>query len=570
MIIDDGSNTNNDTLIGGTGDDIFRTSGTNMFNADDVITGGAGDDTIQLNNDAAVQVILDFNDVTGVENIDTWTVDGISSGAADIEILPGATTALNTGAITVDATASTAGSVTFNVTNSVDTVLKNFTITGGTVSDQIIGSGGNDVISGGGTTTGDTLTGGGGNDTVTGNAGADTLNGGAGNDSVTGNAGADIINGGAGNDIISGGDGVDTIEGDAGADSITTGAGKDNIFYDTISDSSGNTKDTITDFTQSILNATTGAQITAGDSIKIKINSALADGQLTNFVLSDKGDVANAGEAVNAMNNSKGSFVFAKDNDVLYIDMDGDSTLNSDDYAFALTGLDSFHGADLDIEVYGDDNTATTITTLDGDDTITTGSAADIITSGGGADIISAAAGNNVITSGAGNDTITTTSGNDTITAGAGDDIINAGTGVDVVTGGTGDDVFNGDGRVVTANRLEVTDFEDAGDTVGDVLKLATEGSTEGTAAGSAPVFDTITVSEVAADATYNLGAVGDTTNTDVFELIGTDASHGNLETDFDTNGNGTELLKLLSSGSGTTASGIEMADSYIKNLKIG
>ena len=254
------------------------------------------------------------------------------------------------------------------------------------------------------------------------------------------------------------------------------------------------------------------------------------------------------------MNNTVGSFVFAKDNDVLYIDMDGDSTLNSDDYAFALTGLDSFHGADLDIEVYGDDNTATTITTLDGDDTITTGSAADIITSGGGADIISAAAGNNVITSGAGNDTITTTSGNDTITAGAGDDIINAGTGVDVVTGGTGDDVFNGDGRVVTANRLEVTDFEDAGDTVGDVLKLATEGSTEGTAAGSAPVFATITVSEVAANATYNLGAVGDTTNTDVFELIGTDASHGNLETDFDTGGTGAELLKLLSS-SGTAAS---------------
>ena len=119
LIIDDGSNTNNDTLIGGSGDDIFRTSGTNMFNADDVITGNAGDDTIQLDNDSAVQVILDFNDVTGVENIDTWTVDGISSGAADIEILPGATTALNTGAITVDATASTAGTLSFLASISV-------------------------------------------------------------------------------------------------------------------------------------------------------------------------------------------------------------------------------------------------------------------------------------------------------------------------------------------------------------------------------------------------------------------------------------------------------------------
>ena len=255
------------------------------------------------------------------------------------------------------------------------------------------------------------------------------------------------------------------------------------------------------------------------------------------------------------MNNSKGSFVFAKDNDVLYIDMDGDSTLNSDDYAFALTGLDSFHGADLDVEIYGEDSDAVTITTLDGDDNINTGSGADIINSGGGADIISAAAGTNTINSGAGNDTITTTGGADTINAGAGDDIINSGLGIDVITGGTGDDVFNGDGIVVTANRTEITDFEDAGDTVGDVLKLATEGSTLTTAAGSAPVFESLTITEADADASFLLTAATLATSAvDVIELIGTDASHGNLETDFDTNGNGTELLKLLSS-SGTAAS---------------
>jgi hypothetical protein len=255
------------------------------------------------------------------------------------------------------------------------------------------------------------------------------------------------------------------------------------------------------------------------------------------------------------MNNSKGSFVFAKDNDVLYIDMDGDSTLNSDDYAFALTGLDSFHGADLDIEIYGEDSDATTITTLDGDDNINTGSGNDIINSGGGADIIVGLAGVNTINSGAGNDTITTTSGADIINAGAGDDIINSGTGIDKVTAGTGDDIINGDGRIVTANRLEVLDFEDAGDTVGDVLKLATEGSTEGTAAGAVPDFETVTVTEANADASYLMtAATAATTDLDVIELIGTDKSHGVLETDFDTGGNGTELLKLLSS-SGTAAS---------------
>ena len=57
--------------------------------------------------------------------------------------------------------------------------------------------------------------------------------------------------------------------------------------------------------------------------------------------------------------------------------MDGDSTLNTDDYAFTLTGL--IHSMVLILcNGFRYDDTATTITTLDGND-ITTGSAADII-----------------------------------------------------------------------------------------------------------------------------------------------------------------------------------------------
>ena len=273
--------------------------------------------------------------------------------------------------------------------------------------------------------------------------------------------------------------------GSGSADNITTGAGKDNIFYDTISDSSGNTKDTITDFKQSTLNATTGAQITNGDSISLIVTSGAAsneDGAVigTSFVLADKGDVANAGEAVNAMNNSKGSFVFAKDNDVLYIDMDGDSTLNTDDYAFTLTGLDSFHGADIDVTVTGDETDATTITTLDGNDIITTGSGNDTITSGAGADIISAGAGDNTITSGAGADSITVAgSGADgagnIIDAGSGNDTVVMGTGAgdDTVTLGTGDDTLDARLTTTSTEKVLVTDFEDAGVTVGDTVILA-------------------------------------------------------------------------------------------------
>ena len=452
--------------------------------------------------------------------------------------------------MTIDLSAKNVGSATFNVNNSLDTVGIDFTITGGTASDQIIGSAGDDTISGGGTLTGDTLTGGSGNDSITGNSGADTINGGAGNDVGNGGAGNDIINGAAGNDTLDGGDGTDTIEGDAGADNLTGGAGNDIFKFDTITDSSGNTKDTITDFKQSTLNATTGAQITNGDSISLVVTSgAVADGNTTSFILSDKGDVANAGEAVNAMNNSSGSFVFAKDNDVLYIDMDGDSTLNTDDYAFTLTGLDSFHGADIDVTVSGDDDAVTTITTLDGNDIITTGSAADIINSGGGADIIVAGAGANIINSGAGNDNITGGAVIDTINAGAGDDIIVGGTGADVITGGTGDDNFTAVG-VATANRTQIQDFEDAGDTVGDTVNLKNAASEFAGTNGDNAVLVSVAVTQVGNGITYDLGAVlgVDTAALDIVELTGWDTADGNLAIDFAA-GTGVELLKGLSSG---------------------
>ena len=555
LIIDDGSNNNSDSFTGGSGDDTFRFDGTTNLVDGDTVAGGAGTDTIQLENDAAVTGVLDFNEITGIEKVVIYTVDGVTSGAADIQIKPHSTAALNTGTMTIDLSAKTVGSATFNVNNSLDTVDIDFTITGGTASDQLIGSKGDDTITGGGTTTGDTLTGGSGNDSITGNSGADTVAGGAGNDIVSGGAGNDIVNGGAGNDVLSGGDGTDTLEGDAGADNITGGAGNDIFKYDTIADSSGNTKDTITDFKQSTLNATTGAQVTNGDSISLVVSSGnVADGNTTSFILADKGDVSNAGEAVNAMNNSSGSFVFAKDNDVPYIDMDGDSTLNSDDYAFTLTGLDSFHGADIDVTVSGDDDAATTITTLDGNDIITTGSANDTITSGAGADIIVAGAGANTITSGGGADSITSGAGADIIDAGAGNDTIVSSTGVDVLTGGTGDDTFLALG-VVTANRTEINDFEDAGSTVGDVVHLENTASEFAGSDNAAPVLKTLEVTAVGNGITFNIGSANDTDGInidtaaiDIVELTGIRTGDGNLATDFAA-GTGVELLKTLSSG---------------------
>jgi len=236
--------------------------------------------------------------------------------------------------------------------------------------------------------------------------------------------------------------------------------------------------------------------------------------------------------------------------------MDGDSTLNTDDYAFTLTGLDSFHGADIDVTVSGDDDTATTITTLDGNDIITTGSGNDTITSGAGADIIVAGDGANTITSGAGADNITGGAGVDIIDAGAGDDIIVSGAGVDVITGGTGDDNINALGEA-TANRTQIQDFEDAGATVGDTINLE---NTETELAGSDnanAVLVEVAVTTVGDGIAYDLGdatgsiegataAAFDTAAVDIVEFTGL-VDH-DLTIDFAA-GTGAELLKSLSSG---------------------
>ena len=570
IIVDDGTNANSDTMLGGSGDDIFRFTGADGLDDGDSINGYGGTDTIDVRNSAATNVVIDFADVKNIENVTVSKAPtaATTSGNLGIEIKPAAGT-LNAGAVTVDLSAkSDATQSYFNNGNSVDTVDINFTIIGSLQQDVIVGSMGEDTITGGGTTIADSLSGGSGNDHITGGGAADTIDGGAHNDTLNGMGGNDGITGGAGNDIIDGGAGTDTLDGEGGADVLTGGAGNDIFKYNAVADSSGNTKDTITDFKQSTLNATTGAQITNGDSISLIVTSGAAsneDGAVigTSFVLADKGDVANAGEAVNAMNNSKGSFVFAKDNDVLYIDMDGDSTLNTDDYAFTLTGLDSFHGADIDVTVTGDESDATTITTLDGNDIITTGSGNDTITSGAGADIISAGAGDNTITSGAGADSITVAgSGADgagnIIDAGSGNDTVVMGTGAgdDTVTLGTGDDTLDARLTTTSTEKVVVTDFEDAGVTVGDTVILAQSLTTKD--ATGTPTIETEAVVEITANGDYELAtALATNTNAiDIVVLTDLDGTH-NLATDF-TNENGAQLYLALATGGAVTTINVD------------
>tara|TARA_B100000575_G_scaffold264890_1_gene241040 strand:- start:13106 stop:18199 length:5094 start_codon:yes stop_codon:yes gene_type:complete len=563
LVVDDNANANDDSITGGSGDDIFRVGDT-FLAATDSFNGNGGTDTIQLDNGDAVSAAIDYDLIRNVEQLTVYSATGVTAGAITVTINADSTNTSSTtyGSFTFDFTGSGgdgSNGVTFNSANTND-VQYNFTIIGGAAADDLAGSLGNDTISGGGTTVGDTLEGNGGHDSITGNSGADNINGGAGNDILAGGAGNDTIKGAAGNDTIDGGDGVDTLEGEEGSDTITTGAGKDTLVYDAVTESGGNSKDTITDFTQSTLNATSGAVITAGDSIKIVVPQGTFNaGAADSFVVADKGDVNNAGEAASAMNDTKGSFVFSKDNDVLYLDLDGDSTLNADDYAFILTGLDSFHGADLDFDITAQ-NQVSTFTTLDGDDSITGGTAADIITTNGGNDTVVGGSGDDTISTGTGNDSINGGAGADIITAGAGDDIIiGASSGLDIVTGGTGDDSFNAGTADAPAstNMIVIKDFEDAGTTVGDTLTIDSSSTTlVSETAGAASTLLTIDFPQGTGNPDITAVDTDASNTADIIEILDTELAATDLTADFDATRGSGELMKLLGNADGA-ATGI-------------
>ena len=197
------------TLQLGSGNDtIILTDAAKFKTGEDVIDGGGGANTLQVNK----------GDLTATNDADLVNIQTI--------IL-----------------ADTAASQKVDLTGQ----LEGFTITRqASVSSTITGGDGNDVI-----------TGGSGNDTLTGGKGNDTIFGGAGNDTITGGKGADVLTGGAGNDTFK------FTSGDSPATVITPSDVNGNSIWD-----NGDTFtfdsaiDVITDFaTGDMLDVSTGSQV---------------------------------------------------------------------------------------------------------------------------------------------------------------------------------------------------------------------------------------------------------------------------------------------------------------------
>jgi Ca2+-binding RTX toxin-like protein len=247
-----------DTLVGGTGNDIYIIDDKNDIIVEDTTASGGTDGVIASityslqeglenltlkagsgNTDATGNSAYNYllgnsgnNQLDGGAGTDTmegglgddvYYIDQIGdhvidSGGANTVVALGGDVDLS--AMTLDGSISlyggaTASYITLSAQSGTDSD-ENLSTLATRFNDTISGFGGND-----------TITGADGNDSLLGDNGADpTLDG---NDSIDGGAGNDILFGGGGNDTLIGGTGSDTLLGDMGDDYLTGGDGIDSL-----------------------------------------------------------------------------------------------------------------------------------------------------------------------------------------------------------------------------------------------------------------------------------------------------------------------------------------------------
>lgn len=214
-----------DLLLGTAGADTFAAGG-NIANvsSSDVITGGAGDDTLRFYSPTvSLDTALLGAGVTGLDRLDVsrsttslvLRVRASTVSQSDDDVL----TIVHRGAaMSLDAS-EVGGAGTVVLQGNGQVTLRNFAGQNVTVAD-----GNNGRVTGG--LFGDTVKGGTGDDRLLGAGGDDSLSGGAGKDVVGGGDGKDRLSGGAGADTVDGGVGEDVVAGGAG-DRLTGGGGVD-------------------------------------------------------------------------------------------------------------------------------------------------------------------------------------------------------------------------------------------------------------------------------------------------------------------------------------------------------
>jgi Ca2+-binding RTX toxin-like protein len=275
----------------------------------------------------------------------------------------------------------------------------------------------------------------------------------------SGTASDDLIVGQAGalNDVLYGGAGNDVLSGMAGVDQLHGEDGDDVIeggadadFIDGGAGTAGGIGDTVRYVNSAAVN------------VDLRVNTAQSGGDAA-------GDTLQGIE--NVVGSRLGNDIITGDANANRIDaLDGDNIIHGhdgDDVLISGSGADAIHG---DI---GDDN----ISSGDGNDALWGGEGRDILFAGTGDDQLRGEAGNDRLLGGEGNDTVLDGGigddeiyggeGNDSLTGGDGKDTLGGGTGNDSLQGGLGDDIYfvqsnDGNDTIIDANGVNVISFDSA------------------------------------------------------------------------------------------------------------
>jgi Ca2+-binding RTX toxin-like protein len=510
-----------DTLWGGPSTSLtsFNPGEEAVNPGNDILIGGAGDDTYLFNLGDGIDTIADVaspgegNRIefgTGISRNDlSITRDEVArtlaiqvgSGGTDKLVLTNFDPTGANGSLVVETLAFADGSdvslasllgptITLFGTENDDVLVGTADSDGidaGAGNDTVYANGGDDLVLAGegddvvtGEDGADTIFGGGGTDYLYGGDGNDVINGEDGNDSLAGNAGNDTLNGGLGNDVLGGGDGDDVLNGEAGNDSFYGGGGNDLINAgdgdDAVAGEAGN---------DIILGGSGGDYLYGGDGDDV------LDGQDGNdVVVGEAGvDIVNGGAGNDVLNGGAGAdqLYGGEGDDVLYID-GADTVVNGGagyDSVTVLTldavTLDATAGQVEFVQANSGNDVLTAVGSVtgrtlyggDGNDQITGGDGNDGLAGQGGNDTVFGGLGNDVLSGGDGDDLLDGGSGNDAIYTGTGNDLVNAGEGDDAVSGEEGaDTIFGGSGTdyLYGGDGNDMINGDDGNDTlVGDM-----------------------------------------------------------------------------------------------------
>jgi Ca2+-binding RTX toxin-like protein len=424
-----------DVLFGRGGDDVFDNVTSDDL-AEDVFDGGAGSDTLDL-DDYVLQlfgppVLLgDNGTVTSVEVIN---LHGPTAGAG-----------INSVELVIPlANSSSDGTVTVNGARAQD-FIHGERINNVDISLHLNGGDGDDYLAGG--AGGDTLDGGNDKDTLEGNGGDDWLEGGSENDTLLGGAGIDYLFGGQGDDHMEGGSGGDTYFVDSVGDTVVEAF---DPFFGTF------------DYVSSTIDYTLGAYV---ERLGLD-GSANIDGtgnSLDNFLFGNSGDNVLSGlGGVDDISGFEGA-------DYLYGGSEGDELDGGadDDNLFGEEGDDTLTGGSEDDELDGGTG-ADIMAGGTGDDLYVVDNAGDVVTelnNQGTADLIMSSIGlvlpayvenlwltgtanisgignlqANMLIGNAGNNALTGVTGADFLYGFGGNDVLWGGAGGDTIDGGEGID----------------------------------------------------------------------------------------------------------------------------------